>query len=272
MSETVYALRMGKKADRKSPFVNLYGRKPNTVKSNIIDKIKGVSEVDQGLKFSTSDFEEEVDSAIMANGEREDARVQIGKSIQKKSGKTVKETAHTITFLPKDGKKEIVYSKRDVAKAKPQKKRTTPNLKDEQAGPSTRWNETEESSEDETYVASEETKDESTPTDTTITETVEDTAKCEEERESRPEANGTESEEIAISQETATPQELLTHQETANPAVNNIPGKGKKKAVKASVSCPPTKGKSPETAKRTLRNRCSSENRRIRQKQESKRT
>ena len=68
---------------------------------------------------------------------------------------------------------------------------------------------------------------------------MEDTAESEEERESRPEANETESEEIAISQETATPQELPTHQETANPAENNIPGKGKKKAVKASVSCPP---------------------------------
>ena len=145
------------------------------------------------------------------------------------------------TLLPKNGKKEIVYSKRDVAKAKPQKKRTTPKPKDEQAGPSTRWNETEESLEDETYVASEETKDESTPTDTTITETVEDTAESEEERESRPEANETESEEIAVSQETATPQELPTHQETANPAENNISGNGKKKAVKASVLYPPQK-------------------------------
>ena len=68
LSEISYALRMGEKADGKSPFEKLYGRKPNTVKSNIVDKIKGVSVVDPGLKFSTSDFEEEVDSAIMVRG------------------------------------------------------------------------------------------------------------------------------------------------------------------------------------------------------------
>ena len=65
LSEILYALRMGKNADGKSPFENLYGRKPNTVKSIIVDKIKGVSEVGPGLKFTTSDFEEETDSAIM---------------------------------------------------------------------------------------------------------------------------------------------------------------------------------------------------------------
>ena len=64
LSEILYALRMGKKASGKSPFESLYGRKPNTVKSNIVVKIKSVSEVDQKIKFSTSDFEEEVDSAI----------------------------------------------------------------------------------------------------------------------------------------------------------------------------------------------------------------
>ena len=43
LSKILYALRMGEKADGKSPFENLYGRKPNMVKSNIVDKIKGVS-------------------------------------------------------------------------------------------------------------------------------------------------------------------------------------------------------------------------------------
>ena len=56
---------MGEKASGKSPFESLYGRKPNTVKSNIKVKIKSVSEVDQKIKFSTSDFEEEADSAIL---------------------------------------------------------------------------------------------------------------------------------------------------------------------------------------------------------------
>ena len=177
LSEILYALRMGEKADGKPSFENLYGRKPNTVKSNIVDKIKGVSEVDPGIKLSTSDFEAEVDSAIMV---RERTRGSTLESQFRKRAGEIKETAHTITFLPKDRKKEIVCSKRDVAKTKPQKKRTISNPREEQAGPSSRWNEMEESSEDETYVVSEETKDEeSTPTDTTITENVDDTAESE---------------------------------------------------------------------------------------------
>ena len=132
-----------------------------------------------------------------------------------------------------------MYSKRDVTKAKPQRKRATSTPREEQAGPSTRWKETEESSEDETYVVSEETKDEeSTPTDTTITENVDDTAESENEREPRPRTTETEAEE------TANPQEMPTHQERANPVKDNFPGKGKKKAVKASVVWSPPQRKS----------------------------
>ena len=65
LSELLYALRMGKKADGKSPFEKLYGREPNTVKSNIINKIKNVSENDLKVEFTQSDFEEEVDSTIL---------------------------------------------------------------------------------------------------------------------------------------------------------------------------------------------------------------
>ena len=111
-----------------------------------------------------------------------------------------------------------MYSKRDVAKTKPQKKRAIPTPREEHFIPSSRWNETEESSEDETYVVSEETKDEeSAPTDTTITENVDDTAESENEREPRPEATETKGEETAI------PQEMPTHPETANPVEDNIP-------------------------------------------------
>ena len=95
---------MGKNADGKSPFENLYGRKPNTVKSIIVDKIKGVSEVGPGLKFTTSDFEEETDSAIMV---REGTRgSKLEGQFRKKWGKIMKEIAHTITFLPKGEKRK----------------------------------------------------------------------------------------------------------------------------------------------------------------------
>ena len=114
---------MGEKADGKSPFEKLYGRKLNTVKSNIVDKIKGVSEVDPGLKFTTSDFEEEVDSAKMMRERTRGSKLEG--QLRTRPGKVIKETAHAIIFLPKGGKKEVVYSKRDVAKTKPQKKIVT---------------------------------------------------------------------------------------------------------------------------------------------------
>ena len=49
LSEILYALRKGKKADGKSPFEKLYGREPNTVKSNIINKIKNVQKTTRRL-------------------------------------------------------------------------------------------------------------------------------------------------------------------------------------------------------------------------------
>ena len=205
LSEILYALGMGEKADRKSPIENVYERKPKTVKRNIVDKIEGVSEVDPGLKFTTSDFEEETDSAIMVRERTRASKLKV--QFRKKSGKTFEETAQDITFLSKGGKKEVVYSKRVVAKTKPQKKSVKPRRED-QAGPSTRWEEMEESSEDETYIVSEETKDdESTPTDTTITANVEKKDGTDNEEGSRPDAVETESKEKTI------------------PTEENIPGK-----------------------------------------------
>ena len=56
---------MVQKTDGKSAFEKLYGWKPNTVKSNIVDQIKYVSETDSIVKFNTSDYKEEIGSAIL---------------------------------------------------------------------------------------------------------------------------------------------------------------------------------------------------------------
>ena len=130
---------------------------------------------------------------------------------RKRPGKIIKETAHTNTLIPKGGKKEVVYSKRDVARTQPQKKNAKPRGED-QAGLSTRCLETEESSEDETYVESEETTDdESTPTDTTITENVETKDGTDNEEESMAVADEAENEEMAI------PQEMTVNREEPIP-------------------------------------------------------
>ena len=70
---------------------------------------------------------------------------------KKKVGKVAKESPHTITFLPKHAKKEVIFSKRGVAKPNLSKKNPE-EKKEEKAGPSTSWEILEESSEDETYV------------------------------------------------------------------------------------------------------------------------
>ena len=76
---------MGKKADGKLPFERLYGREPNTVNSNIINKIKNNSENDPKVEFTQSDFEEEVDSAILV---RERTKVsKLKDSTKERQGK-----------------------------------------------------------------------------------------------------------------------------------------------------------------------------------------
>ena len=195
-SEILNALRMREKADGKSPFENLYSRKPKTVKSNIVDKFKGVSEADPSLKLSTSDFEDEIDSAIVVREMTKGSNLEG--QFKEKSGKVIKETAHTITFLPKHSKKEVIYSKRVVAKTKSKRRNVEPRT-EEQAAPSKRWEVMEDSSEGEPYVVSAETgDDEATTTDSHHDgeRRIKDEEKVEEEK-SRPEAVEAEREEMA---------------------------------------------------------------------------
>ena len=61
----MYAFQMGQKTNGKSPFEKLYGRKPNTVKSNVVEQNKIVSEAEPRLAFGVSGFEEQIDSMIL---------------------------------------------------------------------------------------------------------------------------------------------------------------------------------------------------------------
>ena len=58
-------IRTVQNTDGKSAFEKLCGRKPNTVKSNIVDQIKYVSETDSSVKLNTSDYKEEIGSTIL---------------------------------------------------------------------------------------------------------------------------------------------------------------------------------------------------------------
>ena len=93
------------------------GRKPNTVKSNLLRGFMDISEQDPNLDFSPSDFQDGLDSSILVR-ERERARgSKLEGTFKKQSGKVVSESAHTLTMIPEIANTPKVYSKRDVAAA-----------------------------------------------------------------------------------------------------------------------------------------------------------
>ena len=241
LSEILYALRMGKKADGSSPFEKLYGREPNTVKSNIINKIKNVSENDPKVEFTQSDFEEEVDSTILVRERTKGSKLEG--QYKRKIGKVIKESAHTITFLPKNSKKEVVYAKRDVAKAS-----ETKPAEEQKAGCSKIDNETgelEESSDDETYKPPEDTEDEETVTTDNTSEEMETTATMEtadNQKEAQP-------------AEKANPPETTKIQEMGSAAEGATKDEKspKKKAVQASVEWSNVKRREPRKRRPTER-------------------
>ena len=166
---------------------------------------------------------------------------------KKKVGKVVKESPHTITFLPKHAKKEVIYSKRGVAK--PNLSKENPKeKKEEKAGPSTSWKILEGSSEDETYVPTEE---EETPTSAA---TSSHTVQSDIAEEEATEGAVAEAEETAAIQEKAVNQETPARQEEEDPGTQapkekeettplQSPKQCKRKAVKASVEWTPPERK-----------------------------
>ena len=241
LSEILYALGMGKKADGKSAFEKLYGREPNTVKSNRINKIKNVSENDPKDEFTQTDFEEEIDSTILARERTKGSKLEG--QCKRKTGKVIKESAHTITFLPKNSKKEVVYAKRDVAKAS-----ETKLAEEQKAGSSKNDNETgelEESSDDKTYRPPEDTEDEETVATDNTSEEMETTATTE----------TIENQEEAQPAEMANLQELIKMQETGPAAEGTTKEERspKKKAVQASVEWSKVKLREPRKRRPTER-------------------
>ena len=91
-----------------------FGPKPNTVKSNVVERIKSVSEREPKVTISRSDFEEEIDTAILVRERTKGSKLES--QYKTKARKVLKETAHTITFSTKKSKNEVLLSKRDVAK------------------------------------------------------------------------------------------------------------------------------------------------------------
>ena len=70
LSDIPYSLRVNKNKDGSSPFEKHMGRKPNTVKSNLVRGLLDISEQDTNLDFSPSDFQNELDSSTLLRSER----------------------------------------------------------------------------------------------------------------------------------------------------------------------------------------------------------
>ena len=98
LSEILYALRVNKKKDGTSPFEKQMGRQPNTVKSNLVSKLLAISEQDPNLEFEQSDFQDDLDSRVLVRERARGSKLQG--TFDKRAGRKIKETAHTVTMLP----------------------------------------------------------------------------------------------------------------------------------------------------------------------------
>ena len=112
MSKTLFALRSERGSDGKSAFEKHLGRKPNTPKSRLTEKC--ILEKDPAIDSEPEDFSE-ADSTILVR-ERERVRgTKLESAFKRIRGQVVNQSENTITIVPKASKKEIIYSKRDVA-------------------------------------------------------------------------------------------------------------------------------------------------------------
>ena len=108
ISNIFFALRTEKRADGKSSFERQVGKKPNTLKSVMVEKC--VLERDPLIEIEP-DFSE-ADSTFLV---REQMRgTKLEGAFKKVKGAVVGQCEHTISILPKTGKK-VTYWKRDVA-------------------------------------------------------------------------------------------------------------------------------------------------------------
>ena len=113
LSKILYALLVGKKVDGKSPFEKNFGQAPNTIKSILVSRSKFVSETDQQLRSTSSDFQEDVDSAILVRERTRGSKLEG--VFKKKSGRVLGESKHTLKWIPEGKQKAVILYKREVA-------------------------------------------------------------------------------------------------------------------------------------------------------------
>ena len=119
LSEILYALRVSKKKDGRSPIEKHMGKEPNTVKSNLVGKFMDTSERDPKLDFQPSDFQDETDSTILVRERSKGSKLES--KFAKKTGTVVNETSHTVSILPEKSKMVKTFLKKTLRAPVPAK-------------------------------------------------------------------------------------------------------------------------------------------------------
>ena len=115
LTRLLFALRTAATANGNSPFENVFGQKPNTIKNILIEKPNNCLENDSALQLSPEDFPKDNDPTILMRNKTKNTKLE-GHFKQRK-GRIVSESDHLITMETKRGRQTI--SKRDIAKEQP---------------------------------------------------------------------------------------------------------------------------------------------------------
>ena len=108
----LFALRRNASANKKAPFERHFGRSPNTITSLLTNPETRVLASDPKIQLTTDDIESGHDSTILA---RERTRgTKLGAALAKQHERILKQTQHTISFLPAGTSSPKVISKRDL--------------------------------------------------------------------------------------------------------------------------------------------------------------
>ena len=110
-SEIRFALRMNPSAKNKSPYEQNTGRELNTIKRIITNKPKCISEKPE-FPLTDDDFESRQDSTILVRERSRGSKLEG--NYQKRKGVLLKQSNHTITFLPAGRTTKTLISKRDI--------------------------------------------------------------------------------------------------------------------------------------------------------------
>ena len=113
LARLLFALRTAAAANKTSPFEQVFGRKPNTIKE-ITEKPKNCLENEETLQLSPEDFPKDDDSTIFLRDRTKNTKLEG--QFKKRHGSIVAESNHTITLQNNRGRQ--VISKRDIAKQK----------------------------------------------------------------------------------------------------------------------------------------------------------